>query len=264
MGREEFIRGLQVPQNKRPQNKRPKRKIKLNQDIKYKRRRFALGVGLTMGLIAASLGIIKQANKDNEEMSLPDTIVDMREPEEVSELTGTNLDEVNLDERNSDDINEEKKVPKMNYNTDEEATKIALRLIADKVSEALGFEETANQRLYTKRVSDGEYQIRFEYNLNGERFTSSLFGWKETKDLLKYYTEIMKGGKNAEAIYNELYYKSIKIDKDGKLSFVDSEEPINEAGWHLDTWEEKDPLSGMYTITKAKLVSEREIGDEGR
>ena len=30
MGREEFIRGLQVPQNKRPQNKRPKRKIKLN------------------------------------------------------------------------------------------------------------------------------------------------------------------------------------------------------------------------------------------
>ena len=39
MGREEFIRGLQVPQNKRPQNKRPKRKIKLNQDIKYKRRR---------------------------------------------------------------------------------------------------------------------------------------------------------------------------------------------------------------------------------
>ena len=57
MGREEFIRGLQVPQNKRPQNKRPKRKIKLNQDIKYKRRRFALGVGLTMGLIAASLGI---------------------------------------------------------------------------------------------------------------------------------------------------------------------------------------------------------------
>lgn len=38
MGREEFIRGLQVPQNKRPQNKRPKRKIKLNQDIKYKRR----------------------------------------------------------------------------------------------------------------------------------------------------------------------------------------------------------------------------------
>ena len=128
MGREEFIRGLQVPQNKRPQNKRPKRKIKLNQDIKYKRRRFALGVGLTMGLIAASLGIIKQANKDNEEMSLPDTIVDMREPEEVSELTGTNLDEVNLDETNSDDINEEKKVPKMNYNTDEEATKIALRL----------------------------------------------------------------------------------------------------------------------------------------
>ena len=156
MGREEFIRGLQVPQNKRPQNKRPQRKIKLNQDIKYKRRRFALGVGLTMGLIAASLGIIKQANKDNEEMSLPDTIVDMREPEEVSELTGTNLDEVNLDETNSDDINEEKKVPKMNYNTDEEATKIALRLIADKVSEALGFEETANQRLYRKRVCDGE------------------------------------------------------------------------------------------------------------
>ena len=259
MGREEFIRGLQVPQNKRPQNKRPKRKIKLNQDKKYKRRRFALGAGLTMGLIAASLGIIKLANTDNEEMSLPETIVDMRESEEVSELTGTNLDETN-----SDDINEEKKVPKMNYNTDEEATKIALRLIADKVSEALGFEETANQRLYTKRVSDGEYQIRFEYNLNGERFTSSLFGWKETKDLLKYYTEIMKGGKNAEAIYNELYYKSIKIDKDGKLSFVDSEEPINEAGWHLDTWEEKDPLSGMYTITKAKLVSEREIGDEGR
>ena len=36
MGREEFIRGLQVPQNKRPQNKRPKRKIKLNQDKKYK------------------------------------------------------------------------------------------------------------------------------------------------------------------------------------------------------------------------------------
>ena len=34
MGREEFIRGLQVPQNKRPQNKRPKRKIKLNQDKK--------------------------------------------------------------------------------------------------------------------------------------------------------------------------------------------------------------------------------------
>ncbi len=146
----------------------------------------ALGAGLTMGLIAASLGIIKLANKDNEEMSLPETIVDTREPEEVSELTETNLN----------DIIEEKKVPKMNYNTDEEATKIALRLIADKVSEALGFEETANQRLYTKRVSDGEYQIRFEYNLYGEkRFTSSLFGLQETKDLINYYTEIMKGGK---------------------------------------------------------------------
>ncbi len=248
MEREKFLERIQVPQKKDA-----KRKLRLNP--KYKRRRLALGAGLTMGLIAASLGIIKLANKDNEEMSLPETIVDTREPEEVSELTETNLN----------DIIEEMKVPKMNYNTDEEATKIALRLIADKVSEALGFEETANQRLYTKRVSDGEYQIRFEYNLYGEkRFTSSLFGWQETKDLIKYYTEIMKGGKNAEAIYNELYYKSIKIDKDGKLSFVDSEEPINEAGWHLDTWEEKDPLSGMYTITKAKLVSEREIGDEGR
>ena len=48
------------------------------------------------------------------------------------------------------------------YKTDEEAKKIALREIANKISICLGFEQSEDQRLYTKEITPGNYEIRFE------------------------------------------------------------------------------------------------------
>lgn len=163
------------------------------------------------------------------------------------------------------------------YADDEEARKLALRLIADKISQALDFEQTETQRLYTKELTGAcGYEIRFEYTLteennrvghhpNGTRYTSLIFNSMQTKELKTFYKEIMKGGDNAWKIYEKIQNMNIRIDKDGNLSFIYSDKPQNEANYYIRT-EDRDNYQGPVTVTLAFLEKEgvERDDDDGR
>lgn len=219
-----------------------------NKDIKNKpktiSKRFIATIGTISLAVAMALGINCHKNSNTHTNQLENNVVDIIMPEAPE-------------------------TPKP-YKTDEEAKKIALREIANKISICLGFEQSEDQRLYTKEITPGNYEIRFEERKedvdtygnptgNKSRYTSLVFNSSQTDGLNKIYKEIMSGGEVAWKAYEKIKKMNIKIDEKGNLFLVEGE-PQNEYGYHLKFFKEPNVHEGMYPVTIVSL----EVGEQNR